>query len=260
MLYELLIGALPFDAARRCAAPGTTRSSGSSARSIRRGRAPSSPGLGESAQEIAQRRQTQLDLLHQQLKSELEWIPLKAMRPRQPAARSGAETCPRTSAIISRSRPLRRGPESRTYRARKFLRRNKTGVAASAAMILLLARGYRDDELAGDSRIAPKQRGRANAQATLDFLTNDVLAAATPETSPTRSVRNQIVAAMITPAAQHVGEKFKDRPIIEASIRETIRSVLVKIGRRDLALPHAERRLQFVDASLAKIIPTRLHR
>src|SRR5437868_9317513 len=38
-------------------------------------------------------------------------------------------------------RPLRAGPESVGYRARKFLRRNQAGVAASAAMILLLIGG-----------------------------------------------------------------------------------------------------------------------
>src|SRR5205085_11695717 len=63
------------------------------------------------------------------------------------------------------------------------------------------------------------------------------------ENIPDAKVRDQIVSAMITPAGKRVGEAFKDRPVIEASIRETIRSVLLKVGRRDLALPHAEQAL-----------------
>src|SRR5205814_3402273 len=138
------------------------------------------------------------------------------------------------------------GPESKACRARKFLRRNTLGVAASAAMLILLLGGILTTSWQAIRATRAEARAlneRDNAQATLDFLTNDVLSGATPENIPDAKVRDQIVGAMIIPAAKRVGESFKDRPIIEASIRETIRSVLVKVGRRDLALPHAEEAL-----------------
>src|SRR5207244_5603167 len=137
VLYELLIGALPFDGP-------TLRSAGyNEIQRIIREVDPPRPStrlssLGKSAQEIAQLRQTQLAQLHQQLKSELEWIPLKAMR-KEPGQRySSARELSEDIENYLASRPLRAGPESRAYRARKFLRRNKTGVAAAAGMILLL--------------------------------------------------------------------------------------------------------------------------
>ena len=46
---------------------------------------------------------------------------------------------------------------------------------------------------------------------------------------------------MISPAAKDVGEAFKDRPMIEASVREAIQAVFREVGRSDLALPHAEK-------------------
>src|SRR5205085_6430419 len=115
------------------------------------------------------------------------------------------------------SRPLIAGPESARYKLRKFLRRHKGVVAASALMLLLLVGG-----IAATSWEAIRAgRERDNAEATLKFLTDDVLAGATPENIPDATVRDQIVRAMIAPAASRVGESFKDRPLIEASIRET---------------------------------------
>jgi serine/threonine protein kinase len=246
VLYELLTGALPFD-------PGTLRSAGyAEIQRIIRDVDPPRPstrlsGLGNEAQEIARRRQAPLDSLERQLKSELEWIPLKAMR--KDRAQRYATTAELSEDIANylSNRPLRAGPESRVYRARKFLRRNKTGVAVSAAMILLLISGV----VATSWQAVRAKRAEAraleerdNAQATLEFLTNDVLDGATPERIPDTKIRDEIVKAMITPAAERFATKFRDRPLIEASIRDIIRDVLAKIGRRDLALQQSEAAVQ----------------
>jgi serine/threonine protein kinase len=191
---------------------------------------------GADATRIAQRRRTALPTLIRNLRSELEWIPLKAMRKdREQRYRSAAELADDVRNYLD-GRPLIAGPESARYKLRKLLRRHKGVVAASALMMLLLLGGI----AATSWQAVRAARERDNAEATLKFLTDDVLAGATPESIPDASVRDQIVRAMIAPAASRVGKSFKDRPLTEASIRETIRSVLVKIGRRDLALPHAE--------------------
>src|SRR5207249_10231989 len=97
--------------------------------------------LGMGAQEIARLRQVPLDSLSRQLKSELEWIPLKAMRKEREQRYSTATELAEDIANYLGDRPLRAGPESKRYRLRKFLRRNKTGVTASAAMVFLLIAG-----------------------------------------------------------------------------------------------------------------------
>jgi non-specific serine/threonine protein kinase/serine/threonine-protein kinase len=235
ILYELLTGALPFD-------PTTLRSGGyHEIQRIIREVDPPRPctrlwGLGASGHEIAQRRQTPLSLLHQQLRRELEWIPLKAMR-KEPSQRysSPRELAEDIDNYLS-SRPLRAGPVSRTYRLRKFFRRNKAGVGAAAIMVLLLVGGI----VATSWQAIRASRERDNAQATLDFLTTDVLSGATPDNIPDARVRDQIISAMIAPAARRVSENFKDRPLIEASVRAAIQTVLREIGRSDLALGHAE--------------------
>src|SRR4029079_17711558 len=73
---------------------------------------------------------------------------------------------------------------------------------------------------------------------------------ATPENMPDVKLRDQIVASMIMPAAQRVDEAFKDRPRIAAGVHYAIHVVLCKIGRRDLALPHAKAAYELARQSL----------
>ena len=185
---------------------------------------------------IARRRRTALPTLIRDLRSELEWIPLKAMRKdREQRYRSAAELADDIRNYLD-GRALIAGPETARYKLRKLLRRHKAGVIASAAMILLLVAGI----ITTTWQAIRAANERDNAKATLAFLTDDVLAGATPDRIPDVKVRDQIVAAMITPAAERVGEAFTDRPLIEANIRTAIQRVLREIGRNDLALPHAE--------------------
>ena len=125
VLYELLSGALPFDAK-------TLRSAGyAEIQRIIREVDPPKPStrlsalVGDDAREIARRRQTPLQLLEKQLKSELEWIPLKAMhKDRAERYASATELADDIQNYLA-SRPLRAGPLSRGYRVRKFVKRNR---------------------------------------------------------------------------------------------------------------------------------------
>ena len=138
VLYELLTGTLPFD-------PGTLRGSGPAG--IERMICEVDPprpstrlsSLGATAREIADRRQTQIDELARQLKAELEWIPLKAMRKDRTHRYATAHELADDIRNYLAGRPLSAAPESRAYRARKFLRRNRTPVAVAAAFAVLLA-------------------------------------------------------------------------------------------------------------------------
>jgi serine/threonine protein kinase len=246
LLYELISGVqpIPSDALRSAGFEQVQR--------IIRETDPKRPSTrlstlaGADGTRIAQRRSTALPTLIRSLRSELEWIPLKAMRKnREERYRSAADLADDLRNYLD-GKPLRAGPESGWYRTRKLLRRHKAGVAASAAMILLLISGIIAttwQAIRASRERDNASRERDNAKATLSFLTDDVLSGATPQKIPDAKVRDQIITAMITPAAQRVGEAFKDRPLSEASVREAIQNVLREIGRADLGLPHAEQAL-----------------
>lgn len=140
VLYELLTGALPFD-------PQKLRSGGFS--QVERMICEVDPprpstrlgGMGDGTGEVAQRRQTQLQDLTRELKRELDWIPLKAMRKeRDDRYTTAAELADDVRNYLS-GRPLRAAPESRAYRARKFLRRNRVAVSVSLLVFILLVAG-----------------------------------------------------------------------------------------------------------------------
>ena len=141
VLYELLTGMLPFDAheLRSCGLAGIGRT----LREVdppRPGGRLSSLAAAEAAA-IADRRQTRAAELSRQLKDELEWIPLRAMR-KDPAERyaTAAQFAQDINNYLC-GRPLLAGPESARYRMRKFARRNKGALLGAGAFALLLAGG-----------------------------------------------------------------------------------------------------------------------
>jgi len=140
VLYELLTGVLPFD-------PADLRSGGvDHIRAVIREHEPRTPStrltsLGAGLAEIAQRRGTDPRTLARTLRRELEWIPLKAMR-KEPSRRyqSSAEFAGDIEDYLQ-DRPLLAGPESRTYRAKKLIRRHVVSLVVAAVVVASLAIG-----------------------------------------------------------------------------------------------------------------------
>ena len=133
LLYELLTGTLPFD--RK-----TLEKAGfGEIQRIIREQDPPRPStrlssLGEEATKIAQSRRMEVSTLTKQLHKELEWIPLKAMRKeRTHRYRSASELSDDIQNYL-KGVPLIAGPESTAYRVRKFMRRNRALVTATAAV------------------------------------------------------------------------------------------------------------------------------
>ena len=135
VLYELLIGALPFDSA-------TLRTVAlDELRRVIREQEPPRPShrlttLGEVGMQAAGRRATDSPSLQRTLLHELEWIPLKAMRKdRNERYRSAAELADDIRNYIA-GRPLIAGPQSTSYRLRKLLRKHRRAVSLATAIVL----------------------------------------------------------------------------------------------------------------------------
>ncbi|MFC1637079.1 protein kinase [Planctomycetota bacterium] len=140
VLYELLAGVLPFES-------DTFRQVGFAEvqKTIREQEAtpPSTrlSSLGEGAKEIAESRRTQVVTLARCLHRELEWIPLKAMRKdRARRYRSATELADDIQNYLVGA-PLIAGPETTTYRVKKFVRKHAGSVATVALVAVAIVLG-----------------------------------------------------------------------------------------------------------------------
>src|SRR5262249_16751030 len=141
LLYELLIGAVPFDTA-------TLRNAGLAEmlRIIREDEAPSLPqkltSMGAAASEIAARRQSDPVSLRRLVDGDLHSITMKAL---EKARERRYTSVSDLTADIQRHleyRPVLASPPSRVYRARKFIRRHRlTALGTAAGVVVLILSG-----------------------------------------------------------------------------------------------------------------------
>jgi serine/threonine protein kinase/tetratricopeptide (TPR) repeat protein len=156
LLYELLIGAVPFDAA-------TLRSAGLAEmlRIIREEEAPSLPrkltSMGAAASDIAARRQTDPVSLRRLVDGDLNSITLKALeKARERRYASVSELAADILRHIEH-RPVLASPPGRLYRTRKFLRRHRLAALRTAVgLVFLVLSGVTIWSLTRDSVPRPK--------------------------------------------------------------------------------------------------------
>jgi len=137
LLYELLVGALPFTAEDlRAAGFDEMR------RRIREEDPPTPSArlstLGARSTDAARERQTDAAALRRQLQGDLDWITLKALE-KDPGRRY--ESPGNLAADVRRhlaDEPVEAGPPGAAYRLRKFVRRYRLPVAFAATLFLLL--------------------------------------------------------------------------------------------------------------------------
>nr|AIE90225.1 serine/threonine protein kinase [uncultured marine thaumarchaeote AD1000_01_F04] len=138
VLYELLVGAPPFDNAY-------LRSAGfGEIQRIIREQDPPRPStrlsnLGErDSHSAASMRRTSCATLERQLRGDLDWITLKAMdKDRTRRYATAAELADDLARHLS-DRPVLASPPGAGYRLNKFIRRNKTSVAAAVVIVVVL--------------------------------------------------------------------------------------------------------------------------
>ncbi len=161
LLYELLIGAVPFDAAR-------LRQAGLSEmlRIIREEEAPPpSRKLTEmraSAAEIASRRQTNAASLRRIVDGDLNWITLKALEKARERRYGSVGDLAADIQRYLEHQPVLASPPSGLYRTRKFLRRHRiAALGAAAGLAIIVLSGLTVWSLAGhNSPVGPKLTGK----------------------------------------------------------------------------------------------------
>jgi serine/threonine protein kinase/Tfp pilus assembly protein PilF len=138
MLYELLIGAVPFETA-------SLRNAGLAEmlRMIREDEAPSLPrkltSMGEAVTGVATRRQTDPASLRRLVDGDLNWITMKALEKSRERRYASVSDLAADIQRHMEDRPVLASRPGRMYRTRKFLRRHRLAALGTAAGIAFLA-------------------------------------------------------------------------------------------------------------------------
>jgi eukaryotic-like serine/threonine-protein kinase len=170
------------------------------------------------------------------LRGDLDTIILKAIQKGPQGRYPTADAFGRDIERYLIGEPVLARPESRWYRARKFVLRNKLAVSAVAMVALALAAG------AGialwQAHIAVEEKRRADTEAATaraidDFLRRDLLSQASSATQagPGKPPDPDIkMRTALDRAAASLTGKFDAQPAVEAAIRQTIGDTYSDMG------------------------------
>jgi eukaryotic-like serine/threonine-protein kinase len=137
ILYELLIGVVPFD-------PTKLRQEGLAEmlRIVREEEAPplsrKLSAMGVAADEIASHRQTDPTSLHRLVDGDLNWITLKALEKNRERRYASVTELISDLQRYVQHRPVLASPPSSLYRARKFVRRHRPAVFGTTAGLVFI--------------------------------------------------------------------------------------------------------------------------
>jgi non-specific serine/threonine protein kinase/serine/threonine-protein kinase len=228
MLYELLIGALPFGSKElRKAGFDEIR------RKIREDE-PSKPStrlttLGDASIESAKKRRVDLPTLRRQLRGDLDWITMKALE-KDRTRRYGSPS--ELAADVERhlnDEPVQAGPPSAVYRARKFVRRHKVGVAAGLVVMVALLAGIVGTTF-GLVR-ANRAEEQAKQEAAAAERVSEFLVGLFEVSNPSEARGNTITAReILDKGAKEIDEELSDQPELQARLMTTMGKVYYKLG------------------------------
>ena len=253
ILYELLVGEPPLDLHKIAIQEFLRRL---------REEEPSKPSAKVreqnpvTASEVAGKRQTEPFALAKQMRGDLDAITLKALEKDRSRRYGSPADLAADVARYLKQEPVTAIAASRVYRARKFAHRHRAALLAFAAFLLVLVAAvfvsmWEATQAEQAKRVALEERDRANAEADTEraidsFLRNDLLGQANPVIQSrvdTTADPNLTVRAALDRAAVQISTAFKDKPIVEAAVQETLGNAYVQLGLFTKGRQHLQRAL-----------------
>lgn len=242
LLYELLVGAAPFDAA-------TVRREGIAAmqRLVSETDAPRpSVRLAKmesvEAEQIAQRRALRPRELGRLLARELDWIALKGLaKDRDERYSTPGDLATDLRSALS-DQPVRARPPTWRYRARKFIRRHRlgVGVAAVATVVLIaFAATMTVQSVRLEHALGLAEDQAARAEQVSSFLV-DLLEASDPRIA---SGETLTVRQLLDIGAERIGAGMEAHPQARVQLLQTMGSAYRELGVYDRARALTEQAL-----------------
>ena len=213
------------------------------------------PAFGETDRsellnQIAFEEPLPLRKLDRRIPPELETIVLKAMAKSPDERYETAQALANDLRAFLEDRPIKAKPPTIVNRTAKWSRRHRGLLAATAAMLAVVACG----SLISTVRLFwERQRAEQAAdesKAVVEFLVNDLLGAAQNEDEVGREIT---ISEVLISAATKVATAFVGQPLIEAAVRDAIARSYAALGKYDLAESHARRALEIRNGLLTRM-------
>ncbi len=242
VLYELLVGTRPFDdksplqtgfdeIRRRIREEEPVRPSTQLSR------------LGEASTTAARNRQIDKRLLRHQLHGDLDWITMKALEKDRTRRYISASELAADIKRHLNNEPVMAGPPSAVYRAKKFVRRHRAGVAASALVLLAILTGITGMTI-GIIR-AKKAEKSAMEEAENARQISDFLVQLFEVSDPGESLGHDISAReVLDRGSEKIERELQDQPLVQARLMDTMGKVYMALGLYDQAETYAKKALE----------------
>jgi tetratricopeptide (TPR) repeat protein/predicted Ser/Thr protein kinase len=179
---------------------------------------------------------------------ELDWIAMRCLEKSPDRRYSGVAALADDLDRWMRDEPVTAGPPNTALRARKFIRRNRLGVAvgATAALGVLAALGGTGYGLVQAQRnLALAEQRLARFERLRDFNAS-LLSAVEPSTA--RGMDTRLLRLMIDTASAQIETGFADDATVASDVHRTVGVAYRSIGEWDEAEGHLRRSLDMVRA------------
>ncbi len=228
VLYELLVGSLPFEW------PDRQGSSTAVMLDVPVNREPPRPStkfrlLGTSSQQAALNRREDAQSLYRHVRGELDWVTIKALE--QDRSRRYA-SCSELAADLRRyldNQPVLAGQPSTRYRVGKFVRRHRFGVSAAAAGVFFLLSFA--IAMAVQTRRISAERDRANREAETFQQVSQFMTGMFKVSDPGQARGNSITAReILDKASRDIGTGLAGKPEVQAQMMDVMGGVYENLG------------------------------
>jgi non-specific serine/threonine protein kinase/serine/threonine-protein kinase len=250
MLYELLVGARPFDL--------ESRADQAIRHAIRETEVPRPStrltSLGGTQEAVARHRRTTVEALKRELSSDLDWVILKAMEKDRTRRYETANELAQDLERHLRHEPvLARAPSGR-YRLGKFVKRHRMGVAAGGAVVAALVVGL-SMATVGMVRAQRAER-RAEQEAEAAKQVSDFLVELFEVSDPSEARGNTITAReVLDRGAERIEAELAEQPALQGRMMDVMGGVYTGLGLYRDAEPLIQRGLDVRRAALGEDHP-----
>jgi serine/threonine-protein kinase len=229
ILFELLAGERPFEPVRESRAALEEAILNSEPRRL------SQRILGDDQ---ARMRSTTLRKLRQQLKGDLDRIVLKALRKQPDERYSTVDVFRADLERYLAGEPVLAQPQSARYRATKFVRRHKLGVASVAAVVLALAAGL--SAALWQAQIA---KNEARTSAAVQEFTEDLFRANSIEQPDPVKARGTTARQLLDIGQRKVASSLNDAPAAKSRMLMILGSLYLDLGLDDESVALVKQRV-----------------